>query len=92
MQIFTQKTVFLLCEGYLPPQPSFVYLFCKKGDFFGPIHGYTLQNDHFYLCILVKSGTGPRFVATSARCNGRIQKLLKKKVGGSAKTLQCLVR
>jgi hypothetical protein len=28
-------------------QPSFVYLFCKKCDFFGPIHRYTLQNDHF---------------------------------------------
>ncbi len=42
-----QKTVFLLCEGYLPLQLSFVYLFCKKGDFFGPLHRYTLQNDHF---------------------------------------------
>ncbi len=37
----TQKTVFLLCKGYLPLQPYFVYLFCKKGDFFPPIHGYT---------------------------------------------------
>jgi hypothetical protein len=44
--------VFLLCEGYLPSQPSFVYLFCKKSDFFGPIHGYTLQNDHFlFVCV-----------------------------------------
>ncbi len=48
----TQKTVFLLCEGYLPLQLSFVYLFCKKGDFFGPIHGYTLENDHFLFVYL----------------------------------------
>ncbi len=48
----TQKMVFLLCEGYLPSQLSVVYLFCKKGDFFGPICGYTFQNDFFYLCIL----------------------------------------
>ncbi len=26
-----QKTVFLLCEVFLPSQPSFVYLFCQKG-------------------------------------------------------------
>jgi hypothetical protein len=34
---------------------TFATVFCvfvlQKGDFFGQIHGYTLQNDHFYLCI-----------------------------------------
>ncbi len=43
----TQKTVFLLCEGFLPSQPSFVYLFCQKGDFFGRIHGYTYKMNNF---------------------------------------------
>jgi len=31
----TQKTVFHLCEVFLPSQPSYVYLFCPKSDFFG---------------------------------------------------------
>jgi hypothetical protein len=48
----TQKTVFLLCKGFLPLQLSFVYLFCKKCDFFAPIHGYTLQSDHFLFVYL----------------------------------------
>ncbi len=43
----TQNTVFLLCEGFLPSQPSFVDLFCQKGDFFGPIHGYTYKMTTF---------------------------------------------
>jgi hypothetical protein len=43
----TQKTVFLLCEGFLLLQPSFVYLFCQKGDFFGPIHGYAYKMTTF---------------------------------------------
>ncbi len=43
----TQTTVFLLCEGFLPSQPSFVYLLCQKGDFFGPIHGYTYKMTTF---------------------------------------------
>jgi hypothetical protein len=43
----TQKTVFLLCKDFLPSQPSFVYLFCQKGDFFGPIHGFAYKMTTF---------------------------------------------
>ncbi len=41
------KMVFLLCEGFLPLQPSFVYLFFQKRDFFGPIHGYAYKMTTF---------------------------------------------
>ncbi len=43
----TQKTVSLLSVGFLPSQPSFVYLFCQNGDFFGPIHGYAYKMTTF---------------------------------------------
>ncbi len=41
------KTVRHSIAKVLPLNDAFVYSFCKKGDFFDPIHGYTLQNDHF---------------------------------------------
>jgi hypothetical protein len=48
----TQKSVFLLYEGFLPSQPSFVYLLRKKGDFFGPIHGYAYKMTNFLFVYL----------------------------------------
>ena len=35
LNLNTQKTVFHLCDKFLPSQPSYVYLFCPKSDFFG---------------------------------------------------------